>query len=106
MTEPLFQGPKLKIERAERHIRDLQAAIDAFLGRDPYPRVIEDDAERGTRTVRMEVREVVPPNLGLIAGMRFTISGRRSTSCCATSRPCTVTPAGKSVSRSGRTRTN
>lgn len=68
MTEPPFRGPKLKIERAERHIRDLQAAIDAFLARDPYPHVVEDDAERGVRWVKMEVRELVPAELGLIAG--------------------------------------
>src|SRR5919199_1570622 len=68
MTEPLFQGPKLKIERAERHIRDLQAEIDAFLARDPYPHVIQGDAERGVRWVKIEVRELVPPEFGLIAG--------------------------------------
>src|SRR4051812_45511039 len=68
MTEPLFRGPKLKIERAERHIAELQAAIDAFLGRDPYPYVIKDDAERGTRSVIMEVRERVPDELGPIVG--------------------------------------
>src|SRR5690348_9159062 len=68
MIEPLFRGPKLKVERAERHIRDLQAAIDAFLARDPYPYVVKDDVERGTRSVAMVVRELVPDELGLIAG--------------------------------------
>src|SRR3954447_18780775 len=68
MTEPLFQGPKLKIERAERHIAELQAATDAFLGRDPYPVIVKDDAERGLRYVSLNVRETIPPSFGLIAG--------------------------------------
>ncbi len=68
MTEPLFRGPKLKIERAERHIRDLQRAIDAFNARHPYPYVVQDDAERGSRDITFEVRETIPDELGLIAG--------------------------------------
>jgi hypothetical protein len=68
MTEPLFQGPKLKIERAERHIADLQAALDAFLARDPYSIDVKDDAERGERYISLSVRETIPPTLGPIAG--------------------------------------
>jgi hypothetical protein len=68
MIEVSFQGPKLKIERAERHIRDLQAAIDAFLARDPYPVHIEDDPEQGVRRVRVDIAAPVPHEVALIAG--------------------------------------
>lgn len=63
-----FQGPKLKIERAERHIRDLQAAIDAFLACDPYPIRIEDDPKQRIRRITIDFVAAIPDEVALIAG--------------------------------------
>jgi hypothetical protein len=38
-----FAGPRLKVERAKRHISDLNDEISAFLKRDPYRIVLEND---------------------------------------------------------------
>jgi hypothetical protein len=65
---PPFAAPKLKIERAERHIIDLETTIEAFRRRDPNPVTIEDDHERGVRRLNIEIREVVPYEIGLIVG--------------------------------------
>jgi hypothetical protein len=43
----VLAGPRIKIERAKRHIRDLEAEIAAFHGRGPYEIVAYDDAKTG-----------------------------------------------------------
>jgi hypothetical protein len=56
----VLAGPRIKIERAKRHIRDLEAEIAAFHGRGPYEIVAYDDAKTGDKIFRVKIREPVP----------------------------------------------
>jgi len=67
-TSELFLGPKLKIERAKRHIRDLEGEIAAFHGRNPYEVIAEDNPQTGDQLFRVRIREEVPACLGGIIG--------------------------------------
>ena len=68
MSDDLFHSPKLKVERAKRHISDLQSEIDAFLERDPYRLVFEDDTEARKRNLVIRVRENIPCYYATIIG--------------------------------------
>jgi len=57
----------VKIERAEQHIRDLDAEVAAFLDTRPYAAVAKMH-RNGGKTFRAVVREQPPAHLGLIAG--------------------------------------
>ena len=49
-----------KVERAEKHIRDVQAERDAFLAEDPYPFFHEDDLQSGERVYYLRSARDVP----------------------------------------------
>jgi hypothetical protein len=57
-----------KVERAEKHIRDVQAERDAFLAEDPYPFFHEDDLQSGERVYYLRSARDVPDSLPLIVG--------------------------------------
>ncbi|GAB4352446.1 MAG: hypothetical protein Kow00114_01150 [Kiloniellaceae bacterium] len=65
MPDP-FEGPKLKIERAEAHIRDLQAAVAAFHQTDPYALVREEKG--GKYHYRIRILQPVPTSFALLIG--------------------------------------
>jgi hypothetical protein len=68
MSKDPLHGPKLKIERAKRHIRDLDTEIAAFHGRRPYEVIAQDDPQTGDQVFRVRIREEVPADLSGIIG--------------------------------------
>jgi hypothetical protein len=62
------QGPRLKVERADEHIRELEAAIKRFHETDPYSIVREEDADTGDLLYRLRLRGLPPQRFATIAG--------------------------------------
>ncbi|MEX1208308.1 MAG: hypothetical protein WEE36_06825 [Acidimicrobiia bacterium] len=68
MADPL-QGPRLKLERANRHIDELKEAIDRWGATNPQERIAtENDPEPGDLTYRIRVKREPPPEWGPIVG--------------------------------------
>jgi hypothetical protein len=63
-----FDGPKLKVRRAEYHISDLHTRIDTFLARDPYRIVLEDDPETGKPAWFVRITEDLSDDIPLVIG--------------------------------------
>lgn len=63
-----LEPPRLKIERAKKHIRDLEVAVKRFLDSNPYGLVPNEDTKAGKQPPRVSVREDPPDELSLIAG--------------------------------------
>jgi hypothetical protein len=61
-------GPLLKLDRAKKHIADLEVAIRNFWDSDPYQVVNEPDAESGQDVYIVRVRADPPQELSAIAG--------------------------------------
>ncbi len=66
-NDPLF-GPRLKVERAERHIKEIELGIEAFIDRNPYAVVPYDDPQSGDQVWRVHVREPVPACISAMLG--------------------------------------
>src|SRR5262249_3666692 len=66
VSSDLLFGPKIKIERAKKHVLDLNAEIKASYAREPYCLLCEEDAEAGQRVVRIKIIEEVPPIWGVL----------------------------------------
>jgi hypothetical protein len=64
----MFEGPRLKIKRANQHIADLQNAIDVFVKTDFCSFGIEFDANTGDHVVRFKMTKAAPCDLPLIIG--------------------------------------
>jgi hypothetical protein len=63
-----FIGPRLKIERAKKHVLDLKSEIEAFHQRNPYCLVMDEDPQASQRVFRIKILEKVPPIWGTIVG--------------------------------------
>lgn len=63
-----MQGPKLKLERAERHLKELEDAIAAFLASQPYSVVVDIDPKTGEEVHRLRVHKCLPNDLSVIIG--------------------------------------
>lgn len=68
LTSDQLLGVRLKIERTEHHIRDLELAIDDFVGMKPYEIGIKFDANTGQKIYYVTRVEEVAPRIGLIVG--------------------------------------
>jgi hypothetical protein len=64
----VFKGPKLKIERANKHIHDLGLLLDTFLKTNFYRIGIEKDPESGSNNLIFETTIPIPPEVALIIG--------------------------------------
>src|SRR4051812_19694616 len=64
----LFIGPKLKHERAESHIHELEDVLEAYASRNPYSLLGEMNPETEAWQVRVVMREDVPEVVPLIVG--------------------------------------
>lgn len=68
MDPTLFHDAKLKIKRANQHIQELQARIDAFLKSDFYCLLIQHNAHVGDKTLKFEMTKPVPEDIPLMIG--------------------------------------
>jgi hypothetical protein len=66
-TSPL-SGVRVKIDRAKKHLADLDAAIRAFESRKPHTYVMEVDAQSGYEIYRFREHEAIPIEWGAIVG--------------------------------------
>jgi hypothetical protein len=60
--------PLKRVQRAKRHLDDLNAEIARFLEADPYPITQEPDPDRGGHLFRIHVKAELPESIGLIFG--------------------------------------
>jgi hypothetical protein len=67
----LFHGPKLKIERAKKHISDLQARFLDFASTNYYRLDFEKDPGTGNNLLRFTITESLPEDTALIIGDAF-----------------------------------
>src|SRR5689334_19456648 len=65
---PTFVGPKLKIERAQKHIRDLDERFTIFAQSDFYSLRVNEDEESGDSILQLEHTEPIPDDFALITG--------------------------------------
>jgi hypothetical protein len=63
-----FDGPRLKIRRAKRHVEDARKEIEGFLSRRPYRLVIEAGPDPNSWHVVLRQDELVPYDIALIIG--------------------------------------
>src|SRR5918995_3001656 len=63
-------GVRLKIERARKHIRDLETETSAYLNSSPHPYQLraEDDPATGDEVYRVRVLFPIPESIPLIVG--------------------------------------
>src|ERR1700730_13069514 len=60
LNSNVFTGPKLKLERAKKHIADLQAAVNRFNESTPYAMVCVHDSQTGERVFRLREHAPIP----------------------------------------------
>jgi hypothetical protein len=63
-----FIGPKLKVERAKRHIHELQSAIHAFFQSGPYNLLREEDSQTREYVYRVAFNKPIPIQISAIIG--------------------------------------
>ena len=68
MSTTIFLGPKLKIQRANKHIGELQAVLDSFLKTNFYRLGIDKNLNDGTNVVMFESSGTLPSEVPLIIG--------------------------------------
>lgn len=66
--EDVFGPAALKVERANHHINDLNAQINAFIARKPFGFVRKENHTQGKALVRTDQYEPIPTAVSLIAG--------------------------------------
>jgi hypothetical protein len=64
---PVFEASRLKVSRAEHHLDELQGRIAAYLSKNPFRAVIEDDGA-GRQRLTFRVSKPVPKELSAIIG--------------------------------------
>jgi hypothetical protein len=62
------EGPRIKVQRAKKHIYELEAEIGAFFKRYPYRVFTEDEADTGDKVWRVEVPRQPPARWAAIVG--------------------------------------
>ncbi len=64
----LFKGARLKIDRADHHIRDLERQFSAFVNTNPYTLAVGSNPETGEPAVLIKFRQDIPAMWALIIG--------------------------------------
>jgi hypothetical protein len=67
-SAPSPLGPRIKIQRAKKHIYELDSEIQGFLKRNPYLIFSEIDPDNGNKVWHVRVRKDPPPRWSAIAG--------------------------------------
>lgn len=65
-NEPLL-GVRLKIERARRHLRELESSVGSFMNTSPYE-IYTEETEAGDLLYRVRVTESLPIECSLVLG--------------------------------------
>src|SRR5688572_11387500 len=65
---PIFHSAKLKIERANKHINDLNNLINSFVASDFYRFHVEVDSNTGDNLLKLEFTDFMPSEGVLILG--------------------------------------
>ncbi|MGA2325430.1 MAG: hypothetical protein ABSH05_04015 [Bryobacteraceae bacterium] len=70
MTAPsdVFRDSKLKIERANQHILELNTALNEFIGTDFYSLGVAKDPQTGNHVLKFGITKSLPERLPLIIG--------------------------------------
>jgi hypothetical protein len=68
MPKPTLNGVRVKIERANRHISDLESEIQSYFGRNPYRVIREIDPKTGGYIFRLHIDEDIPSCISGIIG--------------------------------------
>lgn len=68
MELPSFQGPKLKIERAYKHIAELQSEVTQFIAKNPYRVVVEQDRKTLDDLFVIRFQDQIPTGFPAIIG--------------------------------------
>jgi len=63
-----FDGPKLKIERAKKHINDLDECLLSFSKTDYYRLWVDKDPHTGHNVLQFKITETLPVETALIIG--------------------------------------
>ena len=63
-----FAGAKLKVQRAKKHIRELQSLLDSWIDTNPYQVSVNEDAKTGLNYVSLEVTQTIPDDIALVIG--------------------------------------
>ncbi|MEW5913022.1 MAG: hypothetical protein AB1814_10730 [Thermodesulfobacteriota bacterium] len=58
--EPSFSGARLKIERANQHINELDSSIQRFINTNPYSIIIEKDPNSGNNVLGFDATKPLP----------------------------------------------
>jgi hypothetical protein len=64
----VFEGPRLKIRRAQDHVNSLKIAIDDYFARDPWAILLQRNNKTGGYRLVLKGREQVPADFSLIFG--------------------------------------
>lgn len=68
MSDP-FADSRLKVDRAKKHITDLENLLESFINRNPYTtEVIDDPNSAGDRLLVLRVREELPKDVSCYIG--------------------------------------
>lgn len=68
LTPAQLSGPRLKLERAEKHVRDAEELIGGFLNLRPYTTGENSDPQSGQTIYYMSRVEDVPAGIGIVVG--------------------------------------
>ena len=68
MSEATLDGPKLKLDRAKKHLDDLEAAINGFFETNPYAVRVKDNPETGKREHIVVKADDLPASLSVLSG--------------------------------------
>lgn len=64
----MLESAKLKLERAQHHIRDLGREFEAFVGRRPHRFAIKNDRQTGQPVIQVQFVEPIPDVFSVVIG--------------------------------------
>src|SRR3569833_473841 len=67
-ADEILRPVRLKLDRAKRHVDNLQREANAFLAKKPYVLVVREDPNLGEGAITIEQKESIPEAIPLILG--------------------------------------
>ncbi|CAN5350204.1 hypothetical protein BH10PSE7_BH10PSE7_17930 [soil metagenome] len=68
MAFPVFDGARLKIDRARKHVADLESAVDKFMAEKPFELLLRQDNMKEEVDVLFKEHRVIPLVLSALIG--------------------------------------